>query len=160
MRIWDLKTDDNFILSVPAPVAPTVANEVISSLDFCEEKNILGWLLNCLVHIHSRISFILFLIIICSCLYKCWIHSYVEISQQHCQTRGERLACHPESLCWTSDPENSLGRGQQIPRHKLCSPSIYFDRARPGSCLLQRGVCFPGINQFFNVPFLHRFHFI
>lgn len=56
VRIWDLKTDDNFILSAPTPVAPSVANEVISSLDFCEEKNILGKLI--LTQIFSNSIFI------------------------------------------------------------------------------------------------------
>jgi hypothetical protein len=37
-----LKTDDNFILAIPTSAAPVAANEIISSMDFCEEKNILG----------------------------------------------------------------------------------------------------------------------
>ena len=38
VRIWDLKTDDNFVL----PSAGGASSEVISSMSFCNEKNILA----------------------------------------------------------------------------------------------------------------------
>ena len=38
VRIWDLKTDDNFVL----PSAGGTSSEVISSMSFCSEKNILA----------------------------------------------------------------------------------------------------------------------
>ena len=38
VRIWDLKTDDNFVL----PSAGGTSSEVISSMSFCDEKNILA----------------------------------------------------------------------------------------------------------------------
>ena len=38
VRIWDLKTDDNFVL----PSAGGTSSEVISSMSFCNEKNILA----------------------------------------------------------------------------------------------------------------------
>ena len=38
VRIWDLKTDDNFVL----PSAGGLSSEVISSMSFCTDKNILA----------------------------------------------------------------------------------------------------------------------
>ena len=41
IRIWDLRTDDNYVLPDP-PGSSGTSTEIISSLSYCQKKNTLG----------------------------------------------------------------------------------------------------------------------